>query len=42
MPSKISREKRALNLVLSIELTRITKYKEVEKVNIRDTNLGFE
>jgi hypothetical protein len=34
--------KRALNLILSIELTRVTKYNEVEKVNIRGTNLGFE
>ena len=39
---KFKRRKRALNLILSIELTRVTKYNEAEKVNIRGTNLKFE
>jgi hypothetical protein len=33
---------RGFNLILSTKLTRVSKYDEVEKVNIRATNLGFE
>jgi hypothetical protein len=33
---------KAWNLILLTKLTRVTKYNDVEKVNIRGTNLGFE